>query len=126
MTVKLRCVHTLDAGNACLVFSLVLDTSAVLEDIHTLGQIVHEKVCGGVTRALIVAQAILISVAAGNIDRLGTAASLVFKVNVFHITVNAQFDAYDQFVAHGKRILDRIKHLALVGCVFDVQGLNEL
>src|SRR4030042_1439180 len=54
--VKLRCVHALYRGHACLVFSLVLDTGTVFEDIHALRQIVHEKVRRSVARTLVVAQ----------------------------------------------------------------------
>ena len=88
MAVKLRCVHALYSGHACLVFSLVLDAGTVFEDIHALGQIVHEKVRRSVTRALIVAQTVLITVAADNVDRLCAAGPLVLHMDVFHITIH--------------------------------------
>src|SRR4030042_3133180 len=116
MAVKLRCVHALYRGHACLVFSLVLDTGTVFEDIHALRQIVHEKVRRSVARTLVVAHTVLVTVAAKNVDRFGAAAPLVFEVDVFHIAIHPQFDAYDQLVAHGKLTFDRIPNLAPSGC----------
>jgi len=55
MAVEFRSVHALYRGYARLVLSLMLDASAVFEDIYTLGQIIHEKVRRCVSRALIVA-----------------------------------------------------------------------
>ena len=40
MAVELGGIHALDVGHAGLVFALVLDTHAVLEDVDSLGQIV--------------------------------------------------------------------------------------
>ena len=40
MAVELGCIHALDIGHAGLVFALVLDTHAVLEDVDALGKIV--------------------------------------------------------------------------------------
>src|SRR5262245_62082582 len=99
VAVELGSVHALDVRDTGLVFATMLDARAVLEDVNALGQVIDEEVAGGVARAFVIGEAVLVFVLAEHVHRLGAAAALVLEMDVFHVAIDAQLDADDQFVA---------------------------
>nr|GFD60942.1 hypothetical protein [Tanacetum cinerariifolium] len=73
------------------------------EDVGAARRGAQEKVGGRVAGAFVVAQSILVAVAAELVDGLEAGGALVFEVHVFEGAVGAQHEAHHQGVAHAQR-----------------------
>src|SRR5688572_5988009 len=100
VAVELGRVHALDLGDAGLVTAFVLDARGIFKDVNSFRQVIDKKVAGGIAGRFVVAQAVLVFVARQDVNRFRATATLVFKVDVFHIAIHAQFDPHDQFVSY--------------------------
>lgn len=126
MGVELRGVHALDVGHAGLVLTTVLDAEGVLKDVGAFGEVVYVEVGGGVLGGFEVAETILIFVAGEDVDWLGTAGTVVFHVDVFHVAVDTEFDADYEFVTDCSFAIGREEFGAFLGGFLEVDGFIQL
>jgi hypothetical protein len=117
MSSEFRGVHALDGSDTIGEITFIGYPQRVLEHISPFTKILDKEVCGSISGGFVVHQSILQFGSGEYVDRLEAGTAHVFHEHIFHVSIAAQFDAHDNFIANLQQgiITNRINDFTCIG-----------
>ena len=102
MRPELGRVHALDCCEPDGEPPFMAHEQRVFEDVSAFRDCVEKEIGGGIPCTLIVSQCAFPAVSAEYIHGLCSGGAHILQVDIFHVSVAAELDAYDEFVPYAE------------------------